>query len=124
MRLRVLAGMQSVEPSRMETLVDETPSGVVWRRETRYPNIMRVLEQHGVRSCCVDADHRATPPGSCRFTSAQCDQQQLARERDRLQVVLAVTNAMVSSLDLRSCSGPFPSRCGGTSATNSPAWQG
>ena len=35
------------------------------------------------------------------YESAQSYQQQLARERDRLQVVLDVTNAMVANLDLR-----------------------
>ena len=35
------------------------------------------------------------------YEAAQCYQQQLARERDRLRVVLDVTNAMVANLDLR-----------------------
>ena len=35
------------------------------------------------------------------YEAAQCYQGELARERDRLQVVLDVTNAMVANLDLR-----------------------
>ena len=35
------------------------------------------------------------------YETAQCYQQQVARERDRLQVVLNITNAMVANLDLR-----------------------
>ena len=35
------------------------------------------------------------------YESAQCYQKELARERDRLRVVLDVTNAMVANLDLR-----------------------
>ncbi|MFN7997210.1 MAG: sigma 54-interacting transcriptional regulator [Bryobacteraceae bacterium] len=35
------------------------------------------------------------------YESAQCYQRELARERDRLHVVLDVTNAMVGNLDLR-----------------------
>ncbi len=35
------------------------------------------------------------------YDSAQCYQRELARQRDRLQVVLDVTNAMVANLDLR-----------------------
>jgi formate hydrogenlyase transcriptional activator len=35
------------------------------------------------------------------YESAQCYQEELARQRDRLQVVLDITNAMVANLDLR-----------------------
>ena len=35
------------------------------------------------------------------YEAVQCYQQELARERDRLQMVLDVTNAMVANLDLR-----------------------
>ena len=35
------------------------------------------------------------------YEAAQCYQGELARQRDRLQMVLDVTNAMVANLDLR-----------------------
>jgi formate hydrogenlyase transcriptional activator len=146
MRLRVLTSTQPPEPSFLETPVDETPSGVVWQtqrplvicdidRETRYPKIMQLLREHGVRSCCVlpltTAQRRLGAMGLgsselsafdradleflaqasrqvavavenvLNYETAQCYQGQLARERDRLQVVLDVTNAMVANLDLR-----------------------
>jgi formate hydrogenlyase transcriptional activator len=146
MRLRVLAAASPIEPACLETAVDETPSGLVWQTqkplviddvdaEARYPKIMRILRQHGARSCCIlpltTAKRRlgAMGLGSAHlsaydhanleflkhvarqvavavenvlnYESAQSYQQQLARERDRLQVVLDVTNAMVANLDLR-----------------------
>ena len=44
--------------------MDETPSGLVWQtqqplvihdieQEVRYPKLMQLLRDHGVRSCCV-----------------------------------------------------------------------
>jgi formate hydrogenlyase transcriptional activator len=125
--------------------VDETPSGLVWQtqqplvlpdidQETRYPKVMHLLREHGVRSCCVlpltTAQRRlgamglgGAQPSSfdhadleflaqaarqvavavenvLNYEDAQCYQEELARQRDRLQVVLDVTNAMVANLDL------------------------
>ena len=64
MRLRVITSARPADSSFSETPVDETPSGLVWQtqqplvihdieRETRYPKIMQLLREHGVRSCCV-----------------------------------------------------------------------
>jgi formate hydrogenlyase transcriptional activator len=146
MRLRVLTSTPPADASFWETPVDETPSGLVWEtqlplvihdieRETRYPKVMQLLREHGVRSCCVlpltTAQRRlgamgiggAEPSAFDRadleflaqvarqvavavenvlnYEAAQCYQAELARQRDRLQVVLDVTNAMVANLDLR-----------------------
>jgi formate hydrogenlyase transcriptional activator len=146
MRLRVLTSTRPTDPSFVETPVDETPSGVVWQtqqalvihdidQETRYPKIMQLLREHGVRSCCVlpltTAQRRLGAMGLggsepsafdradleflahvarqvavavenvLNYEAAQCYQGELARQRDRLQVVLDVTNAMVANLDLR-----------------------
>jgi len=146
MRLRVLASTRPTDSSFWETPVDETPSGLVWQtqrplvihdidQETRYPKIMQLLREHGVRSCCVlpltTAQRRlgamglggAEPSAFDRadleflaqvarqvavavenvlnYEAAQCYQGELARQRDRLQVVLDVTNAMVANLNLR-----------------------
>jgi formate hydrogenlyase transcriptional activator len=146
MRLRVLTSDQPSDLMYLETALDETPSGLVWQtqqplvihdieQELRYPKIMRMLRDHGVRSCCVlplttaqrrlgamglgGAEPSAYDSANLEFLgqvarqvavavenvlnyeAAQCYQRQVARERDRLQVVLDVTNAMVASLDLR-----------------------
>ncbi|MGA2574654.1 MAG: sigma 54-interacting transcriptional regulator [Bryobacteraceae bacterium] len=146
MRLRVLTSARPTDASFWETPVDETPSGLVWQtqrplvihdidQETRYPKIMQLLREHGVRSCCVlpltTAQRRLGAMGlggaePCAFDradleflvqvarqvavavenvlnyeTAQCYQGELARQRDRLQMVLDVTNAMVANLDLR-----------------------
>jgi formate hydrogenlyase transcriptional activator len=146
MRLRVLASTEGLEPTALETAVDETPSGLVWQtqqpfvihdieKESRYPKILEILRQHGVRSCCIlplttaqrrlgamglgcgevsaydDADLEflekvarqvaVAVENVLNYENAQCYQEQLARERDRLRVVLDVTNAMVGNLDLR-----------------------
>jgi formate hydrogenlyase transcriptional activator len=146
MRLRVIASTRPADSSFWETPVDETPSGLVWQTqqplvicdidsETRYPKIMQLLREHGVRSCCVlpltTAQRRLGAMGLgsselaafdradleflaqvsrqvavavenvLNYETAQCYQGELARERDRLQVVLDVTNAMVANLDLR-----------------------
>ena len=146
MRLRVLTSTRPPDRAPVETPVDETPSGWVWRtqqplviddieRETRYPKIMQILREHGVRSCCVlpltTAQRRLGSMGLggpepaafdradmqflaqvarqvavavenvLNFEAAQCYQRELARQRDRVQVVLDVTNAMVANLDLQ-----------------------
>ena len=146
MRLRVLTSTRPAEPSFLETPVEETPSGWVWQtqrplvihdidQETRYPKIMQLLREHGVRSCCVlpltTAQRRLGAMGLggaepsafahadleflaqaarqvavavenvLNYEAAQCYQAELARQRDRVQMVLDVTNAMVANLDLR-----------------------
>jgi len=146
MRLRVLTSTRPADSSFWETPVDESPSGLVWQtqrllvihdieRETRYPKVMELLREHGVRSCCVlpltTAQRRlgamgigGAEPSSfdhadleflgqvarqvavavenvLNYEAAQCYQGELARQRDRLQVVLDITNAMVANLDLR-----------------------
>jgi formate hydrogenlyase transcriptional activator len=146
MRLRVIASMRPFDSSVWETPVDESPSGLVWEtqqallirdidQETRYPKVMRLLREHGVRGCCIlpltTAQRRLGAMGLggaepsayghadleflaqvarlvavavenvLNYEAAQCYQGELARERDRLQVVLDVTNAMVANLDVR-----------------------
>jgi formate hydrogenlyase transcriptional activator len=146
MRLRVLTSTRPTDSSFWETPVDETPSGLVWQtqrtlvihdieQEVRYPKVMQLLRDHGVRSCCVlplttaqrrlgamglggaepSAFHRAdleflaqvarqvavAVENVLNYEAAQCYQGELARQRDRLQMVLDVTNAMVANLDLR-----------------------
>ena len=145
MRLRVLASTGAMDSSSWETPVEESPSGFVWqtqeplvipdvRQETRYPKVMQLLLDYGVRSSCIlpltTAQRRlgAMGLGSAEpsafdhadleflaqvarqvavavenvlnYESAQCYQRELARERDRLKMVLDVTNAMVANLDL------------------------
>jgi hypothetical protein len=41
MRLRVLASMQTMEPSLLETPVGETPSGLVWRSQQCFRGALR-----------------------------------------------------------------------------------
>jgi formate hydrogenlyase transcriptional activator len=146
MRLRVLTSSQPAANLYGEMALDESPSGLVWQtqqplvihdieQETRYPDIMQLLRDHGVRSCCVlpltTAQRRLGAMGLggaepyayasadleflgqiarqvavavenvLNYEAAQCYQEALACERDRLRVVLDVTNAMVSNLDLR-----------------------
>ncbi len=146
MRLRVLASRRPAEASAAELPMDETPSGLVFEsqrplvihdldQERRYPEVARLLREHGVRSCCVlpltTAQRRLGTMGLggsepaayqtvdleflsqiarqvavavenvLNFEAAQCYQRELSRERDRLRVVLEVTNAMVANLDLR-----------------------
>ncbi len=58
------------------------------------------------------------------FQAAQAYQQQLARERDRLRVLLEVNNAVVSTLDLRrTFSRDCRAACGASCTTNTPAWR-
>jgi len=46
------------------------------------------------------------------FQAAQAYQQQLARERDRLRVLLEVNNAVVSIWTWRNCFARLPPVCG------------
>ncbi len=146
MRLRVLTSSGPGDTNYIETPVDETPSGLVWKTqqplvihdidlETRYPKVMPVLREHGVRSTCLlpltTAQRRLGAMGLggaapyafehadleflgqvarqvavavenvLNFEAVECYQGELGRERDRLRVVLDVTNAMVANLDLR-----------------------
>jgi formate hydrogenlyase transcriptional activator len=96
-------------------------------REVRFARAMQVLTENGVKSCCSlplstahrqlgaitlgSAQERAYQPTDLEFfeqvakhVSVAVDNtlthQQLARERDRLRLLLEVTDALVSSLDI------------------------
>ena len=146
MRLHVLSAPQSstINPG-METPVDESPGGLVWKtqqpltvddilKERRFPKLMPLLRENGVHSfCAVPLTTALRRLGAMGFGSlqktvyqqadlnfmqqvanqvavavdnvlhdetAQSAQQQLARERDRQQLLLEVNNAVVSNLDL------------------------
>src|SRR5919106_238582 len=126
--------------------VEEIPSGWVWQhqqplvvrdleQETRFPQVMQALREHGVRSfCCLPlttahrrlgalaigrAERGAYSSSEVAFAQlvaaqvavavdnalhaqeAQALQQQLAREHDRLHLLLEVNNSVVAHLDLR-----------------------
>jgi formate hydrogenlyase transcriptional activator len=148
MRLHIL---ETDEPDPMapglETPTGESMAGWVWRHqralvipelaeeETRYPRLVRIIRERGVRSLCLlplttaqrrlgalgfgsrqpaafnNADLRfleqvaaqvaVAVDNALNYEAAQNYQRQLARERDRLRVVLDVTNAMLSHLDVR-----------------------
>jgi formate hydrogenlyase transcriptional activator len=111
MRLHVL---ESVEPSStapgLETHVDEGPAGLVWQtqqplvlqdldKETRYPRILDMLRQQGVKSSCVlplTTAHRrvgALGVGSRqKHAYPQCDWQFLGHVA--AQVAVAVDNVL------------------------------
>ena len=57
------------------------------------------------------------------YEKAEKYQQQLARERDRLEVLLEITNALVSELDIRDLFPASPRVCGAPSPTNTRAWR-
>jgi len=147
MRLHVLESSvpTAIRPGN-EFPVDQSPGGWAWEtqqplvvndieQETRFPQILSILRQHGVKSFCVlpltTAQRRL---GAMGFGSAQCcvydeDQMQflgqvarqvavavdnalnyqdaqayqgqLARERDRLRLLLEVNNTLVSNLESR-----------------------
>jgi formate hydrogenlyase transcriptional activator len=146
MRLHILeTHLPTDKPTGTETPVDGHPSGWVWQsqenfvvsdteEETRYPEYMARLREHGVRSMALlpltTAQRRVGAMGFGRLApqritdgelqfmqrvasqvavavdnalnreSSQAYQTQLARERDRLQVLLDVNNLLVTSREL------------------------
>src|SRR5713226_6875402 len=146
MRLHILeTHVPTDKPTGTETPVDGHPSGWVWQsqepfvvsdieEETRYPEYMGRLREHGVRSVALlpltTAQRRLGAMGFGRLApqritdselqfmqrvasqvavavdnalnheSSQAYQQQLARERDRLQVLLEINNLLVTSREL------------------------
>jgi formate hydrogenlyase transcriptional activator len=146
MRLHVLeTHLPTDKPTGTETPVEGNPSGWVWQsqeafvvcdteEETRYPEYMGRLREHGVRSAALvpltTAQRRVGAMGFGRLVpqritdtelqfmqrvasqvavavdnalnleSSQAYQKQLARERDRLKVLLDVNNLLVSSREL------------------------
>jgi formate hydrogenlyase transcriptional activator len=147
MRLHVLESSvpTTIQPGN-ELPVAESPGGWAWEaqqplvvndleQEARFPQIVPVLRQHGVKSLCVlpltTAQRRlgAMAFGSAEtcvydedqlrfleqvakqvavavdnvlnYQDAQAYQRQLARERDRLRLLLEVNNTMVSNLEPR-----------------------
>ena len=147
MRLHVLES--SIPPHAevgMELPVEDSPAGYVvetqrplvvqdTERETRFPEILQLLRENGVKSFCglpLTSAHRrvgvlgfgsvhlsayqeadleflgrvatqvaVAVDNALNFQKAQSYQQELGRERDRLRVLLDVTNTLVAKLDLR-----------------------
>src|ERR1700724_781778 len=146
MRLHILeTHLPTEKPTGTETPVEGHPSGWVWQsqetfvvsdteEETRYPEYMGRLREHGVRSMALlpltTAQRRVGAMGFGRLVpqritgtelqfmqrvasqvavavdnalnleSSQAYQKQLARERDRLQVLLDINNLLVTSREL------------------------
>ena len=148
MRLHILETPTSAsrEMPQLDLPPEESPSGWVFLhqeklvisdidRETRWPRVLDVLRERGIKSCCwlplTTAQHRLGAMGfgyldsnediqrqlelmeqvaaqvavavdnSLNYETAQKYQEQLARERDRLQVLLEITDALVSELSSR-----------------------
>ncbi len=140
MRLHILeTDLPDATQPGLETPMAESMAGWVWQHqqplvipdvnlETRYPRVMQLVRERGIRSLCqlpLTSAHRRL--GALGFGSRQVSAydgvnldflgqvatqvavavdnalnvEALARERDRLRVVLEVTNAMVSNLDTR-----------------------
>ena len=147
MRLHILES--SIPPHAevgMETPLGGTPAGYVVEtqkplvvqnldQETRFPEILRLMRENGVKSFCglplttahrrvgvlgfgsikldaypldnleflgrVAAQVALAVDNALNFQNAQSYQHQLSRERDRLRVLLEVTNTLVANLDLR-----------------------
>jgi formate hydrogenlyase transcriptional activator len=146
MRLHILeTHLPTDKPTGTETPVDGHPAGRVWQTqqpfivsdtqaETRYPDYLSRLREHGVRSAALvpltTAQRRVGAMGFGRQVpqiltdsdlqfmqrvasqvavavdnalnreSSQAYQTQLARERDRLRVLLEVNNVLVTSREL------------------------
>jgi formate hydrogenlyase transcriptional activator len=146
MRLHILeTHIPTEKVTGTETPVDGHPAGLVWQtqkpfivsdteQETRYPDYISRLREHGVRSAALlpltTAQRRIGAMGFGRMTphcstegelqfmqrvasqvavavdnalnleTSQAYQGQLARERDRLRVLLEVNNVLVTSLEL------------------------
>src|SRR5438034_919221 len=146
MRLHILESRIPTEKvAGMESPIEGHPSGWVWQtqqplvindvdEETRFPDFMRRLREHGVRSMAIfpltTAQRRIGSMGFGRlvpqgvtdtelqfmqrvasqvavavdnalnFETSQAYQRQLARERDRLRVLLEVNNILVTSREL------------------------
>jgi formate hydrogenlyase transcriptional activator len=145
MRLHILETRVPTEKSTgTESPVEGTPSGLVWQtqepfvvadteEETRYPEYISRLREHGVRCAAMvpltTAQRRVGAMGFGRLTpqcitdgelqfmqrvasqvavavdnalnleTSQAYQTQLARERDRLRILLEVNNVLVNSLE-------------------------
>jgi formate hydrogenlyase transcriptional activator len=134
MRLHILETQYPMKvQAGAEFQVGETPSGWVWEtqqplilndteQEPRFPKLLQILRDNGVKSTCSVPLHRYSEDevgfmqqvarqvavavdNALNFERAQAYQRQLAQERDRLQVLLEVNNAIVSKLDLRALFG-------------------
>lgn len=146
MRLHILESRHPTEKrTGSESPVEGNPSGLVWQtqepfvisdteEETRYPDYINRLREHGVRCAALvpltTAQRRVGAMGFGRLTpqcitdgelqfmqrvasqvavavdnalnleTSQAYQTELARERDRLRVLLEVNNVLVTSLEL------------------------
>jgi len=147
MRLHILETSLPTEArAGTETPVEESLGGWVWKTqqpviiadvqtEPRFPEVMRVMRQYGVRSACAlplttaqrrlgamgigSQEAREYNPAEVAFLTqvarqvavavdnalnaqaAQSYQEQLARERDHLRLLLDINNAIASNLELR-----------------------
>jgi formate hydrogenlyase transcriptional activator len=140
MRLHVLETREAGPlPLAVPFPVDESPAGEAWRdqrtilvpdtrRASEWPQVMRLLVELGVVSCCylplTSAQRRLGAMGLGHLTPHEFTGQELAflrtvaaqvavavdnalghdeleRERDRLRLLLEVTNTLVSSLEPR-----------------------
>ncbi len=146
MRLHIL---ETLHPNRVqvgcECEMDEGPAGLVWQsqeplvladieNESRFPSIVGLLREHGMKSACWlplstaqrrvgvlgFGSARASVYSDCdleflqqvarqvavavdnalNFERAQLYQKQLSQERDHQRLLLEVTNAVISNLDL------------------------
>ena len=146
MRLHILeTQIPGDKPTGSETPIEENPSGWVWQtqqplviadvdKETRFPDFMRRLREHNVRTLAIipltTAQRRLGAMGFGRLVpqritdtelqfmqrvasqvavavdnalnleTSQAYQKQLARERDRLRVLLEINNVLVTSREL------------------------
>src|SRR5882724_10117899 len=146
MRLLARAATRDLVTGCVELPVDSSPAGVAWRtqqpvvissieRETRFPEVRRILQAEGIQSFCVlpltsplrrlggltfgspdeDAFKAADVEFLQKFTqqvalavdntlrheAAELAQRELAKERDRLRLLLEINNALVSNLEAR-----------------------
>ncbi len=117
-------------------------------QDSRFPTVLPLMLEDGVQSICtVPLTTALRRLGSLDFASVEKDtyqeseltfllqvagqvavavdnvlhQEELCRERDRLQVLLDVNNAVVSKLELGDCSRPWSPLCVGWSRMKSPA---
>ncbi len=101
MRLHILeAHIPTEKVAGTESPIEGHPSGWVWQtqqpliildvdEETRFPDFMPRLREHNVRSLAI-----------LPLTTAQRRQSQLARQRDRVQVLLEINNLLITSREL------------------------
>jgi formate hydrogenlyase transcriptional activator len=146
MRLLTLAALHAPAVTQIDLPIEETPAGVAWQtqapvvlpnleREDRFPTVMQILRDEGMRSACVlpltsplrrlgglsiasRSENAFSDPeiafllqlanqialavdNALHHEAAEQAQHDLRHERDRLQLLLDVNNALASTLDRR-----------------------